>query len=256
MAKQSSDAGRGRGPNVVKKSAKGRKGNFYAILGLVAAVLGVFIIYQVSKPPATPESTKVDPSIPLPKAEGYLLGKADAPVQVLEFADFECPACGQFYVLTEPDVRQRMIETGEISYRFLDYPLPMHKNTWPASHAAACANEQGKFWQMHDQLFQAQDQWNGEATSRPKGVFKKYAEAIGLDVGKWEQCFDEQKYLRNIQANRGEAERRMVGSTPTFVIGSRMVPGSISFDKFKAYVDSAKADAGLTPASAAPVPKQ
>ena len=58
MAKQSSDAGRGRGPNVVKKSAKGRKGSFYAILGLVAAVLGVFIIYQVSKPPATPESTK------------------------------------------------------------------------------------------------------------------------------------------------------------------------------------------------------
>ena len=72
---------------------------------------------------------------------------------------------------------------------------------------------------------------------------------IGLDVAKWEQCFDDQKYLRNIQANRAEAERRMVSSTPTFIIGSRMVPGSISFDKFKAYVDSAKAEA---PAPAAP----
>jgi protein-disulfide isomerase len=171
-------------------------------------------------------------------------------VQVLEFADFECPACGQFYVLTEPDVRQRLIETGEISYRFFDYPLPGHKNTWPASHAAACANEQGKFWQMHDLIFQGQDQWNGEATSRPKGVFKGYAETIGLDVGKWEQCFDDQKFLRNIQSHRAEAERRMVGSTPTFIIGSRMVPGSISFDKFKAYVDSAKAE--LPPAAAAP----
>ncbi len=248
MAKQSSDAGKGRGSNVVKKSAKGRQKNFYAMLGLVAAVLGIFIIYQVTKPKATPESTQVDPKM-LPQAEGYLLGKADAPVQVMEFADFECPACGQFYVLTEPDVRTRLIDTGEISYRFFDYPLPGHRNTWPASHAAACANEQGKFWEMHDRIFMGQDQWNGEATSRPKGVFKGYAEAIGLDVAKWEQCFDDQKYLRNIQANRAEAERRMVSSTPTFIIGSRMVPGSISFDKFKAYVDSAKAEA---PAPAAP----
>lgn len=249
MAKQSRDAGKGRATNVVKKSAKGSQKNFYAMLGLVAAVLGIFIIYQVTKPKATPESTQVDTSIPLPKAEGYLMGKEDAPVQVLEFADFECPACGQFYVLTEPDIRTRLIETGEISYRFLDYPLPGHRNTWAASHAAACANEQGKFWEMHDRIFMGQDQWNGEATSRPKGVFKDYAKAIGLDVGKWEQCFDEQRYLRNIQANRAEAERRMVSSTPTFIIGSRMVPGSISFDKFKAYVDSARAEAPAAPAA-------
>jgi len=235
--------------NVVRKSARSRQGSFYALLGLVAAVLGTFIVYQVNKPATTPESTAVDPSIPLPKADGYLLGREDAPVQVIEFADFECPACGQFYVLTEPDVRTRLIETGEISYRFLDYPLPGHRNTWPASHAAACANEQGKFWQMHDQIFQGQDQWNTQATSRPKGVFKGYAEVIGLDVAKWEQCYDDQKFLRNIQSHRAEAERRLVGSTPTFIIGSRMVPGSISFDKFKAYVDSAKAEVAARPAT-------
>jgi protein-disulfide isomerase len=249
MAKQSMDAGRGRGPNVVKKSAKKRQGSFFAILGLVAAVLAVFIIYQVSKP-KPPDATAVDPSIPLPKAEGYLLGREDAPVQVVAFTDFECPACGQFFVLTEPDVKQRLVDTGEISYRFIDFPLPGHRNTWPASHAAACANEQGKFWQMHDMLFQGQDQWNGEATSRPKGVFEGYAKTIGLDVAKWEECFDTQKFLRNIQANRAEAERRRVGSTPSFLIGNRLVAGSISFDTFKAYVDSAKASAP----AATPVP--
>jgi len=251
MAKKSMDAGRGRGPNVVKKSAKKRQGNFYALLGLVAAVLAIFIVYQVSKPKA-PDVATVDPSVPLPKAEGYLLGKEDAPVQVVAFADFECPACGQFFVLTEPDVRTRLVETGEISYRYIDFPLPGHRNTWPASNAAACANEQGKFWQMHDMLFQGQDQWNGEATTRPKGVFEGYAKSIGLDVNKWEQCFDEQKYLRNIQANRAEAERRLVGSTPSFLIGNKLVAGSISFDKFKAYVDSAKAT--LPPATPVPAP--
>ena len=249
MAKQPMDEGRGRGKNVVKQSAKKSQSSFYALLGLVAAVFGIFIVYQITKPKA-PESTAVDPSVPLPKAEGYLLGRADAPVQVLEFADFECPACGQFYVLTEPDVRQRLIETGEINYRFLDFPLPGHKNTWPASHAAACANEQGKFWEMHDQIFMGQDKWNGEATSRPKGVFKDFSKAIGLDVAKWETCYDDQKFLRNIQANRAEAEKRRVASTPTFIIGSKMVAGSISYDKFKAYVDSAKAEvAAAAPAA-------
>ena len=119
----------------------------------------------------------------------------------------------------------------------------MHRNTWAASNAAACANEQGKFWEMHDQLFMGQDKWNGEATSRPKGVMQDYAKAIGLDVDKWETCFDQQKFLRNIQANKAEAERRLVGSTPTFIIGSKMIAGSISYDKFKAYVDTALAEA-------------
>ena len=251
MAKQTMDAGRGRGSAVVKKQGAKGQGRFYAMLGLVAAVVGIFILYQVTKPAAAPEALKVDPAIPLPKGEGYLLGKADAPVQVLEFADFECPACGQFYVLTEPDVRQRLVETGEVSYRFLDFPLPMHRNTLPASNAAACANEQGKFWEMHDRIFAGQDEWSGPATSRPKGVLKGYAEAIGLDVAKWESCFDEEKYRLNILANKAEGEKRLVSSTPTFVIGSRMVAGSISFDKFKAYVDSAKADLA---ASAAPAP--
>ena len=132
-----------------------------------------------------------------------------------------------------------MIEPGTISYRYYDFPLPMHKNTWMASNAAACADEQGKFWEMHDQLFNAQDQWNGEATSRPKSKFQDYAKAIGLDVGKWEACYDSRKYEPRIKANEQMAEKRGAGQTPTFVIGNKMIGGAISFDHFKALVDSA-----------------
>jgi protein-disulfide isomerase len=235
---------------VVRKSAKKSQSGFYAVLGLVAVLFAVFVFYQLNKAPASPVQTVANAG-DLPEAKGYLLGNPDAPVKVIEFADYECPACGQFFTLTEPDVRSRLIQTGEVSYRFFDYPLEMHRNTWAASHAAACANEQGKFWEMHDQIFQGQDKWNGEATSRPKGVFKEYAKAIGLDVSKWESCVDEQKYLKDIQANRAEGERRFVQSTPTFIIGTKMIPGSISYDKFKAYVDSAKAE---VPAANAPAP--
>jgi protein-disulfide isomerase len=101
---------------------------------------------------------------------------------------------------------------------------------------------------MHDQLFATQDQWNGEVTSRPKGHFQKLAQAAGLDVGKWEDCYDASKYQLNVLANQREGERRQVGSTPTFVIGTKQIPGNLGYDAFKAYVDSA---AALAPKPAA-----
>jgi len=239
MAKDRVDAGRGRRANVVKKKSQAQsKTPFYAAIAVIAVVGVGALAFVASRPKNT--ATTVDPAtIVAGEPQGYLLGKPDAPVQVIEFADFECPACGQFATLAEPDIRKRFIEPGTISYRFYDYPLPMHKNTWAASNAAACADEQGKFWEMHDQLFNAQDQWNGQATSRPKSKFQEYAKALGLDVGKWEACYDAKKYQPRIKANQQMAEKRGASQTPTFVIGNKMVGGAISFDYFKALVDSA-----------------
>lgn len=233
----------------MKKASGRNQKSFLTLLGLVAGVFGIFLVYQMNKPRDS-GVRQIDPNMPLPEAQGYLLGNPEAPVQVIEFADFECPACANFFTLTEPDVKSRLVETGIISYRFMDLPLAIHRNTWHASNAAACANEQGKFWEMHDALFSTQDQWNGSATRRPKGKMKELADQIGLDVGKWEECFDSQRLIPNIQAHEREAVQRGAGQTPTFIIGSRLVPGSISYDKFKAYVDTALAEAkARTPSS-------
>ena len=238
MAKDRVEAGRGRRADVVKKSKSSSKTPFYAAIGVVALFGVGALAYVASRPKNV--ATTVDPAKIVPgEPQGYLLGKPDAPVQVIEFADFECPACGQFATLAEPDIRKRLVDAGTISYRFYDYPLPMHKNTWAASNAAACADEQGKFWEMHDQLFNAQDQWNGQATSRPKGKFMEYAKALGLNVDQWEACFDARKYQARIKANEQMATKRGASQTPTFVIGDKMIGGAISFDRFKALVDSA-----------------
>jgi protein-disulfide isomerase len=245
------DAGRGRGKPVKPASSKGpskkvdvRGGPdrrpFYLVLGVIAAAAAGFIIYQRSAAQSSGVIT-IDPSQQLPAAAGYLMGNADAPVQIIEFADFECPACGSFATLTEPDMRKRLIETGQVSFRFMDYPLAIHSNTWDAHFAAACANEQGKFWEMHDQIFATQDQWNGMVTNRPKVIFSRLAGAIGLDEAQWEGCYDSQKYKLQIAANMREGDRRAVGSTPTFIIGDKMVPGALGYDQLKAYVDSALA---------------
>ena len=252
MAKDRVDGGRGRRADVVKKGKAPSKTPFYGALAIIALV-GVGALAYVATRPGNAATTVDSATVTPGEPQGYLLGKPDAPVQVIEFADFECPACGQFATLAEPDIRKRLIDAGTVSYRFYDFPLPIHKNTWMASNAAACADEQGKFWEMHDQLFNAQDQWNGQATSRPKSKFQEYAKAIGLDVGKWEACYDTKKYQPRIKANEQMAIKRGAGQTPTFVIGNKMVPGAISYDRFKAYVDTAlalaKADSSKPPTS-------
>jgi protein-disulfide isomerase len=170
----------------------------------------------------------------------------------MEYADFECPSCAGFATITEPDVRKRIIDTGLANITYFDFPLTQHRNTMSASNAAACADEQGKFWPMHDRIFSAQDEWNGEATDVPKAFFKRYATEVGVDVAKWESCYDARKYQKRISANLADGLRRGVGSTPTFIIGNKIYPGSRSYDEMKALVDSIGKAGGTAAASPKP----
>ncbi len=230
-------AGRGRG-----RGGAANPKTFVALV-LVLILAGAGGLAYLTGRQHAPAATIVDPNLPAAVAKGYTMGRPDAPVQILEFADFECPACGNYSVVTEPDVRKRIIEPGLARVTYYDFPLPQHKNTLSASESAACANDQGKFWEMHDRLFQGQTDWNTEATSDPVSVMQGYAKAIGLDVDKWRACVDSRTHEREILANKAEGERRQVNQTPTFVIGNRMVPGSLTDDQIKAYVDSARGGA-------------
>ena len=222
-----------------------RKSNnsFGGIIAVVAVAGLATLGWVMSRPPKT---MTLDPAtLANVTAAGILKGDPNAPVQVLEFADFECPGCGYFAVVTEPDVIKRLVDTGEISFRFFDFPLPMHQNAIPAHNAAQCGNEQGKVWEMHDRIFAGQIEWNTQATRNPRKVFKTYASAAGLDVSKWEECYDSERMLPQILANQREGERLRVSFTPTFVIGGRVVSGAIPYDQFRAYVLEAKVAAEL-----------
>jgi protein-disulfide isomerase len=245
----------GKRPNVVSSAKRGGppKGFWYA-LGAVAIIGIAALSWQATH--SGPKATAVDPALPALKAEGYVLGSPTAPVEVLEFADFECPGCGQFATLTEPDVRTRLVTTGKIRMRFMDFPLPMHKNTWDASLAASCANEQGKFWEMHDLIFQNQDRWNGEATSRPRGPLGDLAKRLGLDMKKYDGCMDAETHRAQITANQQEGERRQVTQTPTFIIGATKIPGALPFDTFNKLVEDALKTAAPTPAAPADTTKK
>ena len=234
------------------RNASSRPKAFYWLLGVVALIGVGAIGYVATKPKAGPTDVKnVADTTNAGAAQGYLMGKVDAPVKILEYADFECPGCAGFATVTEPDVRARIIEPGLASITYYDFPLTQHRNTLAASNAAACADEQGKFWPMHDRLFQSQDEWNGEATDSPKPFFKRYATEVGVDVAKWESCYDARKYQKRISANLADGLRRGVGSTPSFIIGNKLYRGMGGYDEMKAIVDSI-AKATTTPVVTVP----
>ncbi len=237
----------------VVRNASTRPTGFYYILGLIAVVGVVFLGYTLTKKPEVPVGTDIGPTplAAIGPAQGYTMGRADAPVEILEFADFECPGCGQFATVTEPDVRKRIVDAGLARFTFYDFPLPMHKNTMAAHNAAACANDQGKFWEMHDRIFATQDQWNTAATDNPRPFFEKYAADAGMNKDVWGTCYDAQKHEGRIRANMSEGERRKVNSTPTLIVGTKMYAGALPYDAIKAIVDSAIAAKPATPDSAA-----
>jgi protein-disulfide isomerase len=221
---------------------------YWALAGIALAGIGTLAYVATRPKDQAAREVTFDPKAA--KSEGYFMGSPTAPVQIIEFADFECPACAQFATITEPDVRSRIVQPGQASYRFYDFPLPQHKNSMAASLAAACANDQGKFWEMHDRLFQGQDEWNTQATSRPKSIFLGYARALGLNAGAWESCFDGKKHQAAVEASRNEGLGRQIQQTPTFIINNRAYPGAPNYDEFKARVQAAAKSAPSSPGAA------
>lgn len=221
------------------KSTQAKNRSFGALLTVVAVAGVVVLGYVASRP--TPVIT-LDPAAAAGLTPGgIVIGSPDAPVEVIEFADFECPGCGYFATLHEPDIKARLVNTGQMRFRFMDFPLDIHRNAVAAHNAAHCANAQGQFWVMHDMLFATQERWNSQAARDPKRVRKimiELAESVSLDVKAFAACYDSGEMLPQIAANRREAERLRIQSTPTFKIGDKVYPGSLTYDQMRLYVEA------------------
>jgi protein-disulfide isomerase len=250
MAQKRVDTGRGRKSGVVKASKSSTSNRaFYLIIGVVAIAGTAGLTYQSTRPKATATATPYDTTLPTVKSAGYVLGSPSAPVEVTEFGDFECPQCGRFATLTEPDVRNRLVNTGKMRLRYIDYPLAMHRNTWNASRAAACADEQGKFWEMHDAIYANQDRWDGTATGNPDKVLKQIGGQIpGINADSFNSCVDSKKTQAKVQAHYQLAVAARADGTPTFIFGDQKITAFLNYDEFKKMVEDLTAKTGAAPA--------
>jgi protein-disulfide isomerase len=204
---------------------------------VVIALVGVAVLgYAVSRPRAGIKP--VDPSLIAGTAQPYTFGNPDAPVRLIEFADFECPGCAQWATMTEPDVMERLVNTGVVHFQIFDFPLDMHANAWPAHNAVACAADQGKFDAMHMAVYNTQSDWSAQyGNTNPASGLRKAAQASGVDLAAWDACFDSQKHYPRIKANQQEGLKIGVRGTPALVIGKTLYEG-MPYDAIKRIVDS------------------
>ncbi len=222
----------------------GGPGRFLLVLAAIAAA-GAIALWQSTR--RSTAGTAVDASaLPADTAgfRGYVLGSADAPVEIVEYADYMCPHCGSFSAVQFPDVKARLIDAGRVRWVFRDFPLQNNPHSRTAAHAAACAADQGRFWEMHGEIFRLQAQWARPGS--PLGAFRDMARGLGLDVGAYNECMKSDRHAARIEASYREGNRLGVGSTPTFLIGGRLYAGNQPFDVIRALVDS------LAPVAAAP----
>jgi len=172
------------------------------------------------------------PALLLPKilveAVGPSKGEAAAPITIIEFSDYECPFCGR----AEPTVKDVMTQyPGKVRLVYREYPLSIHDHAEKASEAALCALDQGKYWEMHEKLFENQ-------RSLEVASLKGYARALALDGTKFDQCLDSGEKAKAVEASLKAGEDAGVNGTPAFFINGRPLFGAVPVERFKEVIDA------------------
>jgi protein-disulfide isomerase len=210
---------------------------FYAIL-IGVAVVGLGALGVVL---SRPKTVSIPANVTIQAADtagfrGYIKGSADAPVEITEYADYQCPFCQTFATIQMPAIEERLIRSGRLRWRYRDFPLQQHSFSRLAAHSAACADEQGKYWEQHQRIYEGQAEWATLGDAGPK--FREYAQADGLDLKRYDDCMASGKYAGRIQASYEEGARLGVSSTPTLLVGNRLYQGRLDSDAIRRLVDS------------------
>lgn len=158
-----------------------------------------------------------------------VFGPADAPITIVEFADFQCPYCVRHFAETHPLILEQYGD--QVRFVFKNYPLrSIHPDADAAAQAAECAQEQGMFWEYHDLLF-------GGTLGLGREAYAAYADQLGLDANALLACLDEGRYAASVQQDYDLAQQLGVSSTPTFFINGIAMVGAYPFDAFTTVID-------------------
>ena len=160
-------------------------------------------------------------------ADAPTKGPANAAVTIVEFSDFECPYCSRV-VPTLKEVEKKYGD--KVRFAFIQYPLPIHPKAPKAAEAALCAHEQGKFWQMHDAMFAAQEKLE-------IADLKAAAVGLGMDASKFDGCLDSGKFAARVQNEIAAGQKAGVSGTPATFINGRLVSGAAPLEQFTAIIE-------------------
>lgn len=202
-----------------------KKSNLAVILIIAAFAIVMVVIIIVSqqgqKPTAPSTAQVVIPTIvPKPQESGVNLGDPNAPVTVIEFADYQCVVCYQYWATAESTFLQTYVATGKVYYTFSPFII-FGQESIDAAEAAYCANDQGKFWAFHDTLF---SNYLGENSgSFTEQRLTEMAQGLGLDMTAFTSCTTSKKYDQKITADNAFGVSSGVTGTPSFLVNGKLV---------------------------------
>jgi protein-disulfide isomerase len=244
-----------------KRSRQQRNNRIIAIvvISIGALFLAFLLIYPNLKPVG--QIATLQPN-PRPQANKNSMGDPNAPVKIVEYSDFQCPYCRQFWQDTEAQIVENYVKTGKVYFTYHSMGNFVSDNgnrannannteSQDAAQAAYCAGDQNKFWEYHDMLF---TNWNGE----DQGAFVRkrldtFAQTIGLDTAAFKACMDNNKFADQVKQDAVDGEKAITtapnydGSgfgTPAFIINGKLVDGAQAFSVFQQEIDAALAAAG------------
>lgn len=201
---------------------------FLAVIGVIILVFIGFLVFRSD-----------DASAPQTKGKPTNHVKGEGAVRLVEYGDFQCPACGQYYPVVEEVVDKY---ASDITFQFRHNPLvSIHPNAFAGSRAAEAASKQGKFWEMYDKLYGNQQDWS--SASNPMSYFETYAKQIGINVDQFKKDFGSSAVNNAINADLAEGKRIGVQATPTFVLNGKVIKNpQPTVEAFSAVLDKAIAD--------------
>ncbi len=169
-----------------------------------------------------------------------MIGDEDAQITMIEFTDYQCPFCGRHFTQTHSQIKANYIDTGKVKLITRDFPLSFHPHAQKAAEATECADDQGKFMEMHDKLFELQGTWSN--TTDAPGTFKQYAADLGLNAGTFDTCLDSGKYKDEVAKDMADGSASGIDGTPGFwILGpdgqSQKISGAYPYESFKAAFD-------------------
>ena len=195
------------------------------IIGLIVVLLAATYAYSAH------EGKKANEGVSI---EVHVEGNQDAETVLVEYSDFQCPACAQFY----PYVKEILEEHGDsLRFEYRHFPLlTIHPHAVPAAKAAEAAGQQGKFFEMHDMLFENQPEWS--KSTAPRQYFERYAEELGLDVARFKQHMNASLIEDAIDASFDEARSYGFTGTPSFLLNGEPMEFT-TFEEFHAQIEAA-----------------
>ncbi len=217
----------------------------YIVLGAVAVIGIGAVAYSVGSGSGGAVSAPIvvegldDINRLVEMAQGMTKGDPNATVSIIEFGDFQCPACQQFATQVKPQVELALIESGKAKFIYYDWPIiEAHQHAFLAARAARCAGDQGKYWEYHDNLFRNQSRW--ATVTNAEGTFMEYASSLGLDDGEFGSCLRSDRHADVVTANMELGMQLGVRGTPTIIVEQGGVPRNVmnwDFQSLESYVN-------------------